>query len=493
MDDVRTVEDWDRLQIALLKSNKRGKVLITSRHVEVAHFANRDRRPHRLSGRVLVTSDEIAMSYDKLPYHLRACFLYFGMFPEDFEIPVWNLIRMWIAEGFVQEKDGSTLEETAESYLEDLVNRNLVYVDKKKHDGRPKTCRIHDMLREFCITEGGNDGEKFLQEMKKSNDGGFEPPVSEVQKYRRLCVHSDVVNFISSKPYGPYVRSFVSFSKEITLETHMISGILEAFKLLRVLEAKQLEFSRFPSNMYQLVHLSQYVGNDSDQKLQTLGPISPQSCTEEVFERTPSLKRLGICKRLALLLEGKSGSFDNFVNLSSLEKLKLRNDVFPTAPLEGKLLGLPQHYKFPPNLKSLTLLETYLDWSHMSILGLLDNLEVLKLKEKAFMGKCWEGIEGGFRRLKVLHIERTDLVVWVASQHHFPRLRRLELKNCKDLREIPIGLANIPSLQLLDVLYCKFAVIASAKKIRDVIETRQKEEQTANVGKFKLIIFPPDK
>ncbi|KAL3650857.1 hypothetical protein CASFOL_007260 [Castilleja foliolosa] len=626
MDDVRTAEDWDKLQSSLPKSNNKGKVLITSCNVEVAHFANPDRCPHRL--RFLTQQDEswlplqlevfgkpvcpydlevygkliveqcrclplaivviggilvkkfsemsakrnawkklsenvsaylsdkdperrmekiIAMSYDKLPYHLRACFLYFGIFPEDFEIPVWKLIRMWIAEGFIQQKVGSTLEETAESYLDDLINRNLVWVDKKKHNGRPKTCRIHDMLREFCKTQGGNDRENFLQEIKKSSDGGFEPPVSDVQKYRRLCIHSNVLNFITSKPHGPRVRSFVTFSKEeITLEQQCISDIPAAFKLLRVLEAQPMTFSRFPSNMYKLIHLRYLTlsvdldilpsyfskfwnlqslvfntapsrtidikadiwsmiqlrhlktsasatlpkvgksGKEGD-KLQTLGTISPQSCTEEVFNQARNLKRLGICGRLALLLEENSGSFDTFVKLSSVEKLKLRNDVFPTAPLEGKLHGLPQN--FPPNLKSLTLSETYLDWSRMSILGLLDNLEVLKLKEKAFMGKRWEVIDGGFRRLEVLHIAKTNLAVWVASQHHFPRLRRLELKNCGDLQEIPIGLAYVRSLQLLSVYYSKSAA-TSAERIRDVIETRQKEEdQTANVGKFKLDRF----
>ncbi|KAK6123585.1 hypothetical protein DH2020_042674 [Rehmannia glutinosa] len=630
MDDVWTAEDWNKLQIALPKSNKMGKVLITSRHEEVARYANRDRLPHKLRfltqdeswlllklevfgkpncppdlevfgkliveqcrglplaivviGGILVkkfsASDEmsakrnawrkvsenvstylneedpekrmekiIALSYDKLPYHLRACFLYFGIFPEDFEIPVWKLIRMWIAEGFIQHKVGISLEDTAEGYLDDLINRNLVRVDKIKPDGKVKTCRVHDMLREFCKTEAGNQRENFLQEMKKASDGGFEPPVSNVQKYRRLCIHSNVLNFISSKPYGPRVRSFACFSKEeITLPTDSVSAIPAAFKLLRVLEVKPIKFTKIPSDIYQLVHL-RYItlsfnlailpshfsklwnlqtlivdttfrtleikadiwkmiqlrhlktnasatlpktgkSSKEGEKLQTLGTISPQSCTEEVFDRARNLKKLGIRGRLALLLEGKSGSFDSLGKLGSLEKLKLLNDVFPSPPSDGQLRGLPQPYKFPPKLKSLTLSDTFLEWSHMSILGLLDNLEVLKLKDKSFMGKCWEAIDGGFRRLEVLHIGRTNLVVWVASGHHFPRLRRLELRNCEELKEIPIGLADIPSLQLLDLYRSKYAA-ASAKKINEARQKKQ-EEQTSNVSIFKLSIFPPD-
>ncbi|KAK4394670.1 putative disease resistance RPP13-like protein 3 [Sesamum angolense] len=440
----------------------------------------------------------IALSYDKLPYHLRACFLYLGMFPEDYEIPVWKLIRMWIAEGFIQEKSGISLEETAENYLEDLINRNLVRVDKRRPDGRVKTCRIHDMLRDFCRNEAGSGRENFLQEMKRSSSG-FEPSINEVQKFRRLCIHSNILYFISWKPFGPRVRSFVCFSKEeVGLPSEHTSAIPAAFKLLRVLEVKPIKFTKIPSDMYQLIHLRHLKTNacttlpkpgkssKEGEKLRTLGTISPQSCTEEVFERARSLKKLGIRGRLALLIDGKSGSFDSLGKVENLEKLKLLNDVFPSPPSEGQLRGLPPPYKFPKKLKSLTLADTFLDWSNMSILGLLENLEVLKLKDKSFMGKCWEAADGGFRRLEVLHIGRTDLVFWIASAHHFPRLRRLELQNCEELKEVPIGLADIENFQVLDLYRTKFAA-ASAKKIG---EAKKKQEQNGKAGGFKLSIFP---
>ncbi|KAL0356362.1 UNVERIFIED_CONTAM: putative late blight resistance proteinR1A-10 [Sesamum radiatum] len=254
MDDIWKGADWYRLEIALPKSTKRGKVLITSRQVEVARYANPNRNPHCLR---LLTQDEswlllqhevfsksecppeleflgkliaerccglplaivdigvvltkkynawghmsrnvhawtkvfesistylnddpsrcmektIALSYDKLPYHLRACFLYLGMFPENFEIPVKKLLRMWLAEGFIQRKLDIGSEELAENYLEELINRNLLTVDKKRSSGGIKTCRIHNMLRNFCKNEARSKKENFLQELKMC-DGEFEP------------------------------------------------------------------------------------------------------------------------------------------------------------------------------------------------------------------------------------------------------------------------------------------------------------------------------
>ncbi|KAA8525582.1 hypothetical protein F0562_007437 [Nyssa sinensis] len=77
---------------------------------------------HRSLGAELEASDKLgsmkkilSLSYKDLPYYLKACFLYFSIFPEDDQIKCKRLIRLWIAEGFVEGKAGQTPEEVAES------------------------------------------------------------------------------------------------------------------------------------------------------------------------------------------------------------------------------------------------------------------------------------------------------------------------------------------------------------------------------------------
>ncbi|KAL7181029.1 hypothetical protein ACSBR1_039981 [Camellia fascicularis] len=79
--------------------------------------------------------DTLALSYNHLPRHLKPCFLYLGAFPEDQEIPVQELIWLWIAEGFIQKIGQKSLEEVAEDYLMDLIQRSLVIVAQKRFDG----------------------------------------------------------------------------------------------------------------------------------------------------------------------------------------------------------------------------------------------------------------------------------------------------------------------------------------------------------------------
>ncbi|XP_058112013.1 probable disease resistance protein RXW24L [Magnolia sinica] len=73
-------------------------------------------------------SDILALSYHDLPYYLKFCFLYFGAFPEDSEIEVDDLIKLWIAEGFVQQRGEEELEDVAEDFAEELINRSIIQV-----------------------------------------------------------------------------------------------------------------------------------------------------------------------------------------------------------------------------------------------------------------------------------------------------------------------------------------------------------------------------
>ncbi|KAL7166929.1 hypothetical protein ACSBR2_037565 [Camellia fascicularis] len=89
----------------------------------------------------------LLLSYNDLPYYLKSCLLYLSSFPKDHLIKWMSSIRLWIAKGFVEGKEfGKTLEEVAEAYLYELLNRSLIQVAKRKDDRRIEMFRIHDLL-----------------------------------------------------------------------------------------------------------------------------------------------------------------------------------------------------------------------------------------------------------------------------------------------------------------------------------------------------------
>uniref|UniRef100_A0A453QEX7 Uncharacterized protein n=1 Tax=Aegilops tauschii subsp. strangulata TaxID=200361 RepID=A0A453QEX7_AEGTS len=93
----------------------------------------------------------VTLSYNHLPSHLKSCFLYLSIFPEDFEIQRRRVVERWIAEGFVIVRDGLSAEEVGNSYFDDLVNRSMIQPSRVNIEGVVKSCRVHDIVRDVMI------------------------------------------------------------------------------------------------------------------------------------------------------------------------------------------------------------------------------------------------------------------------------------------------------------------------------------------------------
>ncbi|KAL3655151.1 hypothetical protein CASFOL_000937 [Castilleja foliolosa] len=479
----------------------------------------------------------VEMSYKRLPDYMRDCFLYLGVFPEDYEIPARTLTHLWIAEGFVKTEHKS-LERTAEDNLREFIDRNLVMVDKFNPNDKVKTCRVHDVVRAFCINKATKD-QQLYQEIVKSKEGVFQPSISEIPKYRRLCIHSYLPEILSRRQKGPKVRSFLSFNKApVVLDDKDIPVIPDSFDLLRILDTTSVKFSQFPEGLTKLMHLryialsgeeiedlpkaisnlwnlhTLVINTNSDflkveaniwmmrqlrhvitraaiildikgtssgtagENLQTLSRLSPDSCTDEVFTKACNLNKLGVRGKLATLFDGRK----SLRKLGRLEKLKLVND----KPLSNRLYNFPDVDFFPGSLKRLTITGTYLDWTHMSKLSGIKSLQVLKLKGKAFSGECWKCVSKGFRGLHYLLVQDLDFAVWEATPDYFPNLKTLVVKNCVNLIEIPEGLTG--NLVVLDIGGVPKTALDSADEIKKKKEAIEAGQPAESEYKFKLIL-----
>ncbi|CAO2153462.1 unnamed protein product [Urochloa humidicola] len=93
----------------------------------------------------------LSLSYHDLPCNLKTCLLYLSIFPEDCTIHKDYLVWKWIAEGFVVERKGYTLEEVGESYFNELMNRSLVQPLFMDYGVKASACRVHDIVLHFII------------------------------------------------------------------------------------------------------------------------------------------------------------------------------------------------------------------------------------------------------------------------------------------------------------------------------------------------------
>nr|XP_016459940.1 PREDICTED: putative late blight resistance protein homolog R1B-16 [Nicotiana tabacum]XP_016459941.1 PREDICTED: putative late blight resistance protein homolog R1B-16 [Nicotiana tabacum] len=139
----------------------------------------------------------IESSYNHLEDHLKACLLYMGLFPEDYNFPISILLKLWIAENFVQNSDTDNLEEASTNFLNDLASKSLVMVSKRRDNGEIKYCTLHDVVREFCLRKIAK--EKFMQLIIPYN-----PDQSLGAKEPRLCmyVHDDLAKQLVEHEYS---------------------------------------------------------------------------------------------------------------------------------------------------------------------------------------------------------------------------------------------------------------------------------------------------
>ncbi|KAL8102402.1 hypothetical protein AgCh_027042 [Apium graveolens] len=471
----------------------------------------------------------LALSYDHLPQHLRPCFLSFGAFPEDYDIPVSKLIWLWIAEGFISQ-DGAnrSLEDIAEDYLMDLINRSLVIVGKKGSGNAIKTCHIHDLLRDLCLRKA--EEEYFSPDLYRHNKHSFSCPHSLVNPTLKcqLLLSTNVLTIPSncscytselSQSMFKHVSVLWDTSKQIrSLDLSSIELLVFPTELLQLVHLRYLEIrfrsgnppesisqlrelqtlimtSRMdmvvPGKMWKLINLkhlriksgenlldSSTLEDESTlvDNLRCMSLISPTRPCKNILARAPNLQKLGLCGPLTTT----TGDLKcpDLGHLMQLETLKLLN----TVPYrEGVRLSISTI--FPGSLKNLTLSNTCLDWEDAWIFEMIPNLKCLKLKFHAFVGKDWKTTPEAFPSLEFLKIDELDLVTWTASRMHFSVLQNLQVYRCPYLMEIPEDFGNICTLEWLEISGCSDSATNSAKDM-------QKEQESIGNDSLKILLNP---
>lgn len=175
----------------------------------------------------------LSLSFNDLPYYLKSCLLQISVFPEAYAIERMRLTRHWVAEGFVEMKDAKTMEEVADDYLNELVNRSLIHVVERDSDGRIKSCRIHGLLRRIITS--------------KSRDQNFAAIVDEQSsvwpdRIRRCSVHNELQIGQQNLSLS-HLRSLYIFGVDKFSLYRILAGDL---KLLSVLDLQNAPLRRFP-------------------------------------------------------------------------------------------------------------------------------------------------------------------------------------------------------------------------------------------------------
>ncbi|XP_031281020.1 putative disease resistance protein RGA3 [Pistacia vera] len=90
------------------------------------------------------------LSYQLLPSTVQQCFSYCAIFPEGYRIDKEQLIKLWMAQGFLGLENNMDMERVGEEYFNDLVTRSLFQDFETDSDGNILFCKMHDLVHEFA-------------------------------------------------------------------------------------------------------------------------------------------------------------------------------------------------------------------------------------------------------------------------------------------------------------------------------------------------------
>uniref|UniRef100_K3ZNX0 Rx N-terminal domain-containing protein n=1 Tax=Setaria italica TaxID=4555 RepID=K3ZNX0_SETIT len=193
----------------------------------------------------------LSYCYNNLPADLKTSLLYMSMFPKGCQISRKRLIRRWIAEGFISDKHGKTVEEVAEDCFNELISRNLIRAVNNSSNGKVKSCQIHDMVLEYIVSKSSE--ENFITVV----GGHWQTPFPSY-KVRRLSVQKS-----NGKEKEMVERMKLSHVRSLTAlgSLRALHSTLHKFQILQMLDlegCKDLSLNQLKKicKMHQLKYLS---------------------------------------------------------------------------------------------------------------------------------------------------------------------------------------------------------------------------------------------
>ncbi|XP_020098976.1 disease resistance protein RPM1-like [Ananas comosus] len=433
--------------------------------------------------------DILKLSLDDLPHYLRNCFLYCSSFPEDYRIASNKLIRLWMAEGFIEERE-RMMEEVAEDYLNELVHRCLLQVAERNEDGSIHACRMHDIIRVLALSKSKELSFCMVYEHSRT--------ILQRSKARRLSVLSNITNYFTEDK--SHLRSVLIFNYSMSYD--LLKSVLRSSKFLRVLELDGALIEKLPSEICNLFNLH-YLGLRATgikelpkgitrlQKLrhlvstlfwgikapvgiwrlkglQTLGYIKATRRIVRNVEALTELRTFGItCVRTHHCADlwnsiTKMNHLSFFSvksepgqELRQLDTLRLPLRI-QSLYLQGKLdktsvSELAASFRSLTNLTRLTLSEAKFDEDTFPYLQALPALMFLELCG-AYDGMKLHFQATSFPKLKKLYISGAQKLSQVEIERGaMASLNTLKLRGCPELKELPHGIEYLTTLQDLNI------------------------------------------
>ncbi|CAN6693357.1 unnamed protein product [Malus baccata var. baccata] len=274
----------------------------------------------------------LELSYHYLPSHLKRCFAYCSILPNDYEFGEKQLVLLWMAEGLIQQKpdNNKQIEDLGRDYFRELLARSL-FQESSKNNSRYV---MHDLVTELALWAAG---EICFRLEDKQGDNLQSTSFRRARHSSFIAGEFDGVTRFEDFPKAERLRTFLPLSLSDSGGWYKCLSRKVTFELL-----PELQYLRVLSfNCYTITELPKSIG---DLRLLQYLDLSYTDITC-LPKSTSTLYHLQ-----TLILEGCSKLKSLPTNMSNLINLRHLNNSGAYS-----LEGMPWQLGRLTNLQSLPL------------------------------------------------------------------------------------------------------------------------------------------
>ncbi|XP_042378607.1 putative disease resistance protein RGA1 [Zingiber officinale] len=392
----------------------------------------------------------LKLSYDALPLRSKRCFAFASLFSKDVTMKKDELIKLWIANGFVRSEGNFDAETVGKHVFDDLVLRSFFLLVPSKY---VTECTMHDLMYDLARSVSADAYWNSYQDSVEN----FGNRTYHLQIDRRKF--PNMTQDLGKKPL--YLRTFM----HIYTFSHLSINLLELFSELKPLHLRALDLTHggireVPTSIGILIHLRylnlswndievlpdsitllpnlQYFNLSFNHKLrelpkelgniQNLRDLDLQTYSRFITHMPCGLSRLTNLRSLPLFIAGdKTGA----CSIIELENLKLHGKMviqfsedFKNYSCDGRKI-----------LKNIDLNELCIEFNE-------------RYDKDMFVDLC---PNTSLKKLDICRYRSPQFPAWL-MESQLPNLVEVSLGNCRGCELIP-PFGNLQFLKKLDLDY----------------------------------------
>ncbi|CAL5331505.1 unnamed protein product [Camellia sinensis] len=199
----------------------------------------------------------LRLSYNHLPSHLKQCFAYCSIIPNDYEFKEEELVLLWMAEGFVQQQREKQMEDVGCEYFRELLSRSFFQPSSTSKSTIKSTKFVmHDLIndlaravaRDTCFRlEDRLKDQKQCKNIKKARHSSYMQEVHEGMK--KFEIFDRAMHLRTFLPFNSPYRGHCYLANNVPL------NLLPKLRRLRVLNMSRYRITEVPNSVGDLKHL----------------------------------------------------------------------------------------------------------------------------------------------------------------------------------------------------------------------------------------------